>query len=92
MFCSGSRGAGLLMRANVAAALAASMAALAPRAAAQGCATVDIMPDGTPLGLPANCAALLASGDYTCEDLACYAPAVPFNGQCGVQNAAGYAG
>ena len=71
------------MRANVAAALAASMAALAPRAAAQGCATVDIVQD---------CVALLVSGDYTCEDLACYAPTVPTSGVCGLgANAAAFA-
>ena len=82
-----------MARARLAAALA-GIAALAPRAAAQACATVDTKVDESAFGLPADCAALLASEDLalTCEDLACYAPAVPFNGQCGVQNAAGYAG
>ena len=64
----------------------------AQQAAAQACATVDTMPDGSEYGLPADCTSLLAAGDLTCEDLACYAPSLQNPGQCGVQNPAGYAG
>ena len=65
--------------------------AMTQQAAAQACATVDTMPDGSEYGLPADCTSLLAAGDLTCEDLACYAPSVQNPGQCGVQNPAGYA-
>ncbi len=68
-----------------------ALAALLPKVAAQACTTVDTYLDGSEYGLPADCAGLLAMG-YSCEDLACYAPSVPANSQCGVQNPAEYAG
>ena len=71
-----------------------SATAMVQQAAAQGCATVDTMPDDSAVGNPADCASLLAAG-FTCEDLACYAPALPVdsdNPQCGVHNLEGYTG
>jgi hypothetical protein len=70
------------------------LVALAPQVAPQACVTADTYLDGSEIGLPADCAGLLAAG-YSCEDLACYAPALaqPAGGaRCGVQGRHGMAG
>lgn len=81
---------------RLAASLMVAASGLSRRAAAQGCTTVDLYRDGTMVGLPRDCAGLLAIG-YSCEDLACYAASVDATdgteeGTCGVQNAGGFAG
>ena len=86
------RRAATMVRARLTAVLAAA-AVWAPRVAGQACATVDTKVDESNIGLPADCAGVLALG-YSCEDLACYAPSAPATNPqtCGVYNAMGYNG
>ena len=68
------------------------LAALAPRALAQDCTTVDTFEAFAEM---TDCGAVLATG-LSCADLACYAPSIGSDGlpaaPCAVQNPGGYAG
>ena len=80
----GSRGGQLASRQ-----LTVLLAALAPRARAQNCSTVDTF---VAVGEMTDCGAVLATG-LSCADLACYAPSIGNNvTACAVQNPGGYAG